>query len=108
MSQNISGADPPNQNARGSVEIITKGRAGYIYYREGANTAVFDWEFAGAGAIAIIMGKPANVWDRSYPWATGRQTQIFDFVGAEAIRQKANDCRFEVELDTGTIMVKTA
>jgi hypothetical protein len=29
-----------------AVEIMSTGRGGSIYYREGGDTAVFDWEFA--------------------------------------------------------------
>lgn len=95
-------------NPRGEVEITSSGRGGSIYYREGINAAVFDWEFAASPALVIICGSPAKYWDQAYPWAKGRQAQICDFVGAEALRQQAPDCRFEVELDTGTIIVKPA
>ena len=87
------------------VEIITKGRCGWIYYREGANSVRFDWEFAGAGALALIFGTAARAWDNAYPWAAGRQAEIYDFVGAETVRQKAVSARFEVDLDAGNITV---
>jgi hypothetical protein len=86
-----------------TVDITTSGRGGRIYYREGGNVVVFDWEFAMPPAIALLLGPKAQVWDRAHPWAAGRQAEIFDFVGAEVVRQEAPDARFEADLDTGII-----
>ncbi|MBI3706467.1 MAG: hypothetical protein HY246_02080 [Proteobacteria bacterium] len=86
-----------------TVDIMSTGRGGSIYYREGGNTAVFDWEFAASPTIAVIFGPTAQVWDLRYPWAAGRQAEIFDFVGADVVRQKASDAGFDVDLDGGTI-----
>ncbi|HYB75049.1 MAG TPA: hypothetical protein VED18_16875 [Candidatus Sulfotelmatobacter sp.] len=86
-----------------TVDITTSGRGGTIYYREGRNVAVFGWEFAVPPAIALLFGQNAQVWDRAYPWAAGRQAEVFGCVGAEVARQKAPEARFEVDLDTGII-----
>ncbi len=88
-----------------TVEIATSGRGGSIHYREGGNTAAFDWEFAASPAIALIFGPTAQAWDQQYPWAAGRQAEIYDFVGAEVVRQKAEGARCEVDLESGTISV---
>src|SRR5262245_21868223 len=88
-----------------SAEITTSGRGGSIRYREGETTAAFDWEFAASPAMALIFGPTAAVWDLRYPWAAGRQAEIYAFVGAEAVRQKAAEARFEVDLERGTISV---
>ncbi|HUL08377.1 MAG TPA: hypothetical protein VLV76_18775 [Candidatus Acidoferrum sp.] len=88
-----------------SVEITQSGRGGSITYREGANAAGFDWEFGASPAIALIFGPTAEVWDRRYPWAAGRQAEICDFVASEAVRQQANGAHFEVDLESGTISV---
>src|SRR5262249_4064685 len=88
-----------------SVEITTSGRGGSIHYREGENAATFDWEFGASPAIALIFGPTAEFWDRRYPWAAGRQAEVYDFVGAEAVRQGAPEGRFEVDLASGTISV---
>ena len=88
-----------------SVEITQSGRGGSITYREGENTAGFDWEFGASPAIALIFGPTAEVWDRRYPWAAGRQAEIYDFVASEAVRQQAESAQFEVDLPSGTISV---
>src|SRR5262245_5096018 len=92
-------------SAPATVEITQSGRGGSISYREGGNTAVFDWEFGASPAIALIFGPTAQAWDRQHPWAAGRQAEIYHFVGAEAVRQQAEGARFEVDLDGGTISV---
>lgn len=94
---------PPTPGA--TVEIDQSGRGGSICYSEGDNTAVFDWEFGASPAIAIISGPGARLWARQYPWAAGRQAEIYDFVATEAVRRQAEGARFEVDLESGTISV---
>jgi hypothetical protein len=87
------------------VEITQSGRGGSIYYREGRNAITFDWEFAPSPALALIFGPSSKGWDEHFPWAAGRQAEIFDFVGQEVLRQKADGCEFEVDLDTGDMTI---
>jgi hypothetical protein len=86
------------------VTISTMGRCGLIFYREGAETARFDWEFGGS-VIALLWGAKKSAWDESYPWARGRQAEIYDFVAKEVIRQKAPNSRAEINLVSGAITV---
>jgi hypothetical protein len=44
-------------------------------------------------------------WDREYPWAAGRQEEIYDLVGEEVVRQKAAGWWYEVDLDDGVIEI---
>jgi hypothetical protein len=67
--------------------------------------AVFAWEFALPPAIALIFGPGAAAWNGAYPWAAGRQAEVFAFVGAEVVRQKAAGYFTEVDLDAGTMSV---
>ncbi len=87
------------------VEITTRGRGGSIFYREGNNTARFDWEFALPPALALIFGHTAQHWDANYPWAAGRQEEVYNFVAEEVVRQKAPDCGHELDLATGTLTI---
>jgi hypothetical protein len=87
------------------VEITESGRGGSIYYREGENSVAFDWEFALSPVLAEISGTKAGNWDQTHPWAVGRQAEIFDFVAKEVVRQKADDCAFEIELASGSIVI---
>jgi hypothetical protein len=87
------------------VEISTSGRGGSIYYREGEQRIAFDWEFALPPAIVLIFGPKPTGWDSTYPWASGRRAGIFDFVGAEVVRQQVAGGRFEVDADEGVIEI---
>jgi hypothetical protein len=91
--------------AKATVEITQSGRGGSIYYREGESSVPFDWEFALSPVLAEIWGTKAKIWDQTHPWAAGRQAEIFDFVAKEVVRQKTNDCAFEIDIYEGTIAV---
>ena len=88
-----------------SVEINTSGRGGSIYFRQGINTASFSWEFANSPALALIFGTTQQYWDRQYPWAVGRQDEIYNFVADEVVRQKSTGSECEVDLASGIITV---
>ena len=87
------------------VEIQDGGRAGSISYHEGLHTASFSWEFASPPALAFISGPKASEWERACPWARDRQAEIYAHVAREVVRQKAPDCRFEIDLPGGVITV---
>ena len=87
------------------VTISENGRGGSIYYREGENTITFDWEFGGS-ALALIFGTAAEHWDKNYPWAVGRQAEIYDAVAKEVVRQRAAGHPFKIDLDTGDITIR--
>lgn len=90
---------------KATVEITQSGRGGSVYYREGVNSAAFDWEFALSPALAEIWGTKARDWDQTHAWAAGRQEEIFDFVAKEVVRQKTDDCAYSFDLYEGTITV---
>lgn len=88
-----------------AVEITTSGRGGSILYVEGDKSINFDWEFALPPALALIFGPTAQHWDPNFPWASGRQEEIYTIVAEEVVRQKAPDYGFEIDLDTGTLTI---
>ena len=87
------------------VEITTTGRGGGITYREGEHSIGFDWEFGMAPALALVWGPARAHWDAQCPWAKGRQKAIYEFVGAEVVRQKAPDGGYECDLDRGELTI---
>jgi hypothetical protein len=87
------------------VEISSSGRAGSISYHEGPHTASFDWEFALPPALALVSGPGAKLWDHRYPWAAGRQGEVYEVVAREVVRQQAPECRFKLDLAEGVITV---
>jgi len=96
---------PKSPEGGAVVEITTSGRGGSITYREGAHTIGFDWEFAMDPALALIWGPQEADWDAACPWAPGRQKSIYEYVGAEVVRQKAPGGRFEYDLERGELTI---
>jgi hypothetical protein len=75
-----------------SVQIHEHGRSGRIDYCEGDRVASVEWEFGGGDVVAIIMSSSPEEWDRRYPWAAGRQSEILRRIGGEVVAQKARTC----------------
>lgn len=88
-----------------TVEIEQSGRGGSIYYREDENSITFGWEFAMPPALALIFGPTSQVWDSAHPWAVGRQREIYEFVGAEVVRQKAPGYFFDYDVESGLMSI---
>ncbi|MDR3614359.1 MAG: hypothetical protein P4L53_12420 [Candidatus Obscuribacterales bacterium] len=88
-----------------SIEIEERGRCGVITYREGSHLISFDYEFGGGDCLAFIFGPKQEMWDTTYPWAIGRQHQIFTDMSKEVIAKRANSCLAQIELRTGTVAI---
>jgi len=88
-----------------TVDIATSGRGGTITYREDDNQVRFDFEFADSPAVALLFGTTSAEWDALYPWAVGRQSSIYECVGAEVVRQQAAGGSYEYDLDTGQLTI---
>src|SRR6516225_7904699 len=87
--------NPMNEaHPRAEVKISDRFRGGFIHYHEGENVVVFEWEFGGS-VTALIWGAKAEEWDKLYPWAVGRQAEIYECVAKEAIRQKSPASTYE-------------
>ncbi len=89
---------------RSEVIIAQRFRGGTLSYREGEHDLPFDWELCGS-AVVIIWGTKKRTWDVNHPWAAGRQSEIYDFVAREVIRQKASTSNFKIDLESGTITI---
>ena len=88
-----------------SVEIEQSGRGGSIYYREDEHSIAFGWEFALPPALVLILGPTSQVWNSAHPWAAGRQREIFEFVGAEVVRQKAPGYFIDYDVESGLMSI---
>lgn len=86
------------------VIISQRFRGGTVSYREGDHEVPFDFEFCGRDAV-IIWGTKKPCWDVCHPWAAGRQSEIYDFVAKEVIRQKAPTSNFKIDLESGTMTI---
>src|SRR5512143_403610 len=87
------------------VEVTTSGRGGSLVYHEGGRRIDFSWEVAMPPAIALIFGPPAAGWDAAFPWAAGRQEEIYQFVAAEVVRQQVPGGSCSIDLDGGVLEI---
>lgn len=83
----------------GSVEITETGPGGAILYQEDRFAVRFSWEFASASALVLVFGPPARGWEGA------RQAEIYDFVAAEIVRQRAPGRAYEIDLEAGIITI---
>ena len=89
-----------------SVEVAERGRDGHVYYHEPAGTITFYWEFGGGDVVAIISGDSEKTRKKNHPWAASRYREILERVASEVIRQKAPNCRAEIDEPKGCIYMR--
>ncbi len=87
------------------VSIESHGPGGTVTYHEAGNQLACYWEFGGADAVAIVQCGNIAAWAR-HPWALGRRADILRCIADAVIRQKAPDCRAEIDADTGDILLR--
>ena len=88
-----------------TVTIEPHGRCGLIHYREGENSALFDWEFAAGPAVVLIWPRHTTQWDEMNPWAHGRKGEIMEKVARDVCRQKAPDCSIKIDVAESSITI---
>lgn len=86
-----------------AVDIQEEGRCGRVNYRDPDGRLSFYWEFGGADAVALIQVGDAETWRQQHAWALPRRGEILRRVAAEVIRQRAPNCRAEVDDRQGWI-----
>ena len=89
-----------------SVEVAERGRDGYVYYRDSAGSISFYWEFGGGDVVAIVSGDRVEEWKKNHSWAAARRREIMERVASEVIRQKAPNCRAEIDEHKGCIYLR--
>ncbi len=88
------------------VTIETRGQAGSVNYREGSNSAKFNWEFGAHDIIAFVWGPLPENWDNAYPWAIGRRREIMHRIADEVIKQRAAICWADFEYKRTNIKIR--
>jgi hypothetical protein len=58
-----------------------------------------------APAVVLAWGPTRAEWDARYAWAVGRQREVYEFVGAEVVRQKVSNGAFEYDLELGHLTI---
>jgi hypothetical protein len=80
-----------------SVKVAQSGRGGTIDYVELDGRLSFDWEFGGAGAVALIFVPTTAQWETGPQWSRGRREQILKRMTEAVIRQQAQGCVAEFD-----------
>jgi len=73
------------------LRIKRRGRGGPIVYAEGEFLIEFDFELGNAG---IIYCPPGKTWDRDFPWAAGRRSEVIARVADEFVRREFRGYRW--------------
>ena len=89
-----------------AVTISEHGRAGTVDYAEDGRSARFDWEFAGAGAVAFVMVPTAAEWTTRTPFGADRRDEVLRRVADEVVRQKCPGCTWTLDADTIHVIPK--
>ncbi len=75
------------------VQIVENGPSGNILYFEKGQTLKLYWEFGGADTLVTIWAPSEENWNAQVPWASGRRTEVLNFIAEEARKQKAPKAR---------------
>jgi hypothetical protein len=86
-----------------AVTVQRNGRTGTVTYLEGSNRVRCFAEVGGGNVLLIVSGPRPQDWDKTLPWARGRQREIMERVGNELRRLEAP--RTELEFGDGDTTV---
>lgn len=88
------------------VGIEDQGRCGTVTYHEASNQLACYWEYGGESLVAFVQCGKAADWASRHPWALDRRADILQYIADEVVRQKAPNCRAEINQDTGAILLR--
>ena len=74
----------PSRNFQ--VQVIERGRDGYVRYSEGMEHYDFYWELCGAGCVVSANVPSVAKWPHELPWAADRRDEVIARVGDEMCR----------------------
>jgi hypothetical protein len=90
---------------RGSVTITTSGRSGSVIYEVEGRRITGWWEFGGSVLAIVCMGS-SDSWQREYPWALSKRSEILQYVAEEVVAQKAKGHAYTMEEASGFIEIE--
>jgi cation transport regulator ChaB len=82
--------------AKPALHYTQDGRGGKVIYTEGETTLEFDWEFAGGNGVAIIFVPQNKYWEAQTGIPLEERMEILEFVGQQAVKDKAPECIYEI------------
>jgi hypothetical protein len=86
------------------VRITSEGRSGTIHFENPQSTFSMWWEFAGAGALAIINIPSAAQWERTTQLPLAQRDDVLRIIGEYVVRTQASG-RGRYEIDEQFITV---
>lgn len=89
-----------------SLEFKPIGRDGYLFYHEGSHELPLYWEYGGGSVVLIVRFDEPDKLALRYPWAVERRREILGRVAQEIVRQRAPDCRAEIDEKAFCIHIK--
>lgn len=78
------------------LDYTQDGRGGKVIYTEGSTRLEFDWEFAGGRGVAIIFVPETKYWEAQTGLSLKERSRILEFVGQQAVIDKAPECKYEI------------
>ncbi|MCE7064688.1 hypothetical protein [Dyadobacter sp. CY326] len=85
------------EHSPGNVVTYSQdGRGGKIFYRDGAVSIDFDWEFAGGNGVVWFSIPEEKFWEAHTKTPLSRRDEILEFVANQVIKDQAPGCKFEI------------
>ena len=81
------------------VQVLERGRDGYVRYSEGLHHYDFYWEFCGAGCVVSANIPSVAKWPSELPWAADRRDEVVARVGEEMCRHSGAGCVWRLNND---------
>ena len=88
------------------LECVPTGRDGFIFYHEGSQAIPLYWEYGGGDVVVIVRMLDPDKFGLKYPWAVGREREIFERIAQEVIQQQAPTCRAKIDEKSFCIIFK--
>jgi hypothetical protein len=82
---------------RWEVRIEERGREGTVHHRDEHGTLSFYKEIGGGHVVASVRVGTRSDWERHHRWALAQREEIIARVASECIRQRAPNCRAEMD-----------
>ncbi|WP_026848135.1 hypothetical protein [Gemmatimonas phototrophica] len=90
------------------VRITSEGRSGVIHFENPQSTFSMWWEFAGAGALAIINIPSVAQWESTTKLPLSQREDVLRIIGEHVVRtQTSGRGRYDVDEQFITVYADT-
>lgn len=78
------------------VEFLSKGRGGYVIYKDEHGDIKLFYEFGGGDCLAIIYVPTIDEWKSKTNREIAQRQSILTFIAEQSIKVQAPDCYYEI------------